>query len=52
VIPLKTAHLLHGAVPDCRYVELADAGHFPCLTNPDEVNRLIADFTGGTGGDR
>jgi pimeloyl-ACP methyl ester carboxylesterase len=44
VIPQKTAHLLHGAIPDARYEEIADAGHFPMLTSAEEVNRLIADF--------
>ena len=29
VIPRKTAHLLHGAIPDARYEEIADAGDFP-----------------------
>ncbi|MEO6084809.1 MAG: alpha/beta fold hydrolase, partial [Umezawaea sp.] len=45
VIPMKTAHLLHGAIPDSRYVELPGAGHFPCLTHADEVNELILEFT-------
>ena len=41
VIPLKTAHLLHGLIPDSEYVELPDAGHFPGLTDPDAVNAAI-----------
>ncbi|TMM37903.1 MAG: SDR family NAD(P)-dependent oxidoreductase, partial [Actinobacteria bacterium] len=44
VVPVKAAHLLHGAIPDARYVELAGAGHFPCLTHPDEVHRLLLEF--------
>ncbi|MFC4534168.1 SDR family NAD(P)-dependent oxidoreductase [Sphaerisporangium dianthi] len=47
VIPRKTAHLLHGAIPDARYVEIADAGHFPGLTSPDAVNTAITEFLGG-----
>jgi pimeloyl-ACP methyl ester carboxylesterase len=47
VIPRKTAHLLHGAIPDARYAEIADAGHFPGLTSPDAVNSVIAEFLGG-----
>jgi acyl transferase domain-containing protein/pimeloyl-ACP methyl ester carboxylesterase/acyl carrier protein/SAM-dependent methyltransferase len=42
VIPLKTAHLLHGLVPDAEYVEVPDAGHFPGLTEPDVVNTAMA----------
>ena len=41
VIPLKTAHLLHGLIPDAEYVEVPDAGHFPGLTDPDTVNSAI-----------
>jgi 3-oxoacyl-(acyl-carrier-protein) synthase/tryptophanase/pimeloyl-ACP methyl ester carboxylesterase/acyl carrier protein/NAD(P)-dependent dehydrogenase (short-subunit alcohol dehydrogenase family) len=44
VIPLKTAHLLHGLIPDARYVEIPDAGHFPCVTHPEEVNHALAGF--------
>ncbi|WP_198520502.1 SDR family NAD(P)-dependent oxidoreductase [Kitasatospora sp. CB02891] len=44
VIPLKTAHLLHGLIPDSRYHELADAGHFPSLTSAKEVNELLTTF--------
>ncbi|WP_267897647.1 alpha/beta fold hydrolase [Actinokineospora spheciospongiae] len=44
VIPLKTAHLLHGSIEDSRYHEVADAGHWPNLTSPEETNRLIAGF--------
>ncbi|NUR30303.1 MAG: alpha/beta fold hydrolase [Catenulispora sp.] len=43
VVPVKAAHALYGAIPDARYVELADAGHFPCLTNAEEVNELLAE---------
>jgi pimeloyl-ACP methyl ester carboxylesterase len=41
VIPLKTAHLLHGLIPDAEYVEVPDAGHFPGLTEPDAVNSAM-----------
>ncbi|MGW2220170.1 alpha/beta fold hydrolase [Nonomuraea sp. NPDC001684] len=44
VIPAKTAHLLHALIPDSRYEEIPDAGHFPQLTSPDHVNRLICEF--------
>ncbi len=49
VIPLKTAHLMHGLIPDATYEEIPDAGHFPCVTHPDEVNRLLAAFLDRTG---
>nr|BFE59933.1 hypothetical protein GCM10020063_044590 [Dactylosporangium thailandense] len=45
VVPLKTAHLLHGTIPDTRYEELPDAGHFPSLTHAARVNALLAEFT-------
>jgi len=48
IIPKKTAHLLHGAIPDARYREIEDAGHFPTLTSPDAVNRLIREFLAAT----
>ncbi|WP_203665357.1 alpha/beta fold hydrolase, partial [Streptomyces parvus] len=44
VIPVKAVHLLHGAIPDSRFAELADAGHFPCLTHPEDVHRLLLPF--------
>ncbi|MEO3808343.1 SDR family NAD(P)-dependent oxidoreductase [Sphaerisporangium sp. B11E5] len=47
VIPGKTAHLLHGAIPDATYAEIPEAGHFPGLTSPGEVNTVIAEFLGG-----
>ncbi|MFD7275463.1 SDR family NAD(P)-dependent oxidoreductase [Streptomyces sp. NPDC059862] len=54
VIPVKAVHLLHGAIPDSRYHELADAGHFPCLTHPEDVHRLLLPFLAEhePGGDR
>ncbi|WP_308258573.1 SDR family NAD(P)-dependent oxidoreductase [Saccharothrix obliqua] len=44
VIPLKTAHLLHGAIPGARYAEISDAGHFPYLTSPSRCNRVLSAF--------
>jgi tryptophanase/pimeloyl-ACP methyl ester carboxylesterase len=44
VIPRKTAHLLHGAIPDASYVELSGAGHFPTLSHPDEVHAALVPF--------
>ena len=44
VIPLKTAHLLHGTIPDSRYVEIDGAGHFPPLTQADRFNEVLAAF--------
>jgi pimeloyl-ACP methyl ester carboxylesterase len=35
---------MHEAVPGSRYVELADAGHFPLTERPDRVNALIEEF--------
>ncbi|MEU5397680.1 SDR family NAD(P)-dependent oxidoreductase [Streptomyces sp. NPDC005963] len=41
VVPLETARRLAGAIPDARYEELPDAGHFPCVTHADEITRLL-----------
>jgi len=32
------------AIPDCRYVEVPECGHFGFLERPDEVNAAILDF--------
>ncbi|WP_433498361.1 SDR family NAD(P)-dependent oxidoreductase [Sphaerimonospora sp. CA-214678] len=47
VIPLKTAHLLHGAIPEAHYVELAGAGHFPTLTHPEQLHGVLLPFLAG-----
>ncbi len=44
VIPRKTAHTLHALIPDARYAEIDGAGHFPCVTHADQVNRLLDEF--------
>ncbi|MEU6445061.1 alpha/beta fold hydrolase [Streptomyces sp. NPDC047046] len=44
VVPRKTSHLMHGAIPDARYHELPLAGHFPTVTDPDGVSAALADF--------
>ena len=44
VVPLKTGHLLHGTLPDVRYEEFENAGHFPSLTSAERFNRLLAGF--------
>jgi len=44
VVPLKAAYALYGAIPDARFVELDDAGHFPCLTNAEEINALFSEL--------
>ncbi|GAA3897334.1 hypothetical protein GCM10022244_04510 [Streptomyces gulbargensis] len=41
VVPVETARRLADAIPGARYEELADAGHFPCLTHADDVNRIL-----------
>lgn len=42
VIKLEVARLLHRTIPGARCVEIPDAGHFPSLTSPTEVNAAIA----------
>jgi putative sulfotransferase len=44
MVPAKDAHLLHGAIPSADYAELPQAGHFPFLTHPAEVDALLAPF--------
>jgi pimeloyl-ACP methyl ester carboxylesterase len=44
VIPPKTAHLLHGAIPGAEYTEIGGAGHFPALTHPSQLNDILAGF--------
>jgi pimeloyl-ACP methyl ester carboxylesterase/acyl carrier protein len=44
VVPAKHAHLLYGAIPDAQLGQLTQAGHFPCLTHPGEVARLVEPF--------
>lgn len=47
VVPLKTGHLLHGTLPDVRFHEFEDAGHFPSLTAAGRFNQVLADFLAG-----
>ncbi|WP_431874894.1 SDR family NAD(P)-dependent oxidoreductase [Micromonospora marina] len=51
VIPSETARLLHQGIRGARYAEIADAGHFPYLTSPQECNRILTDFLRGAGGE-
>ncbi|WP_329213072.1 SDR family NAD(P)-dependent oxidoreductase [Streptomyces sp. NBC_01485] len=44
VIPVKTAHLLHGAIPGARYQEIDGAGHFPALTRAEDFNAVLTGF--------
>ncbi len=51
VVGVKTGHFLHGAIPDSRYVELAESGHFVCFTEAErvtqELTRFITDVQSG-----
>jgi pimeloyl-ACP methyl ester carboxylesterase len=44
VIRDETRRTLREAIPRARYVELEDAGHFPCLTHFNQFNRVLAEF--------
>ena len=44
MVPAEDAQVLAKAIPGARFEELANAGHFPCLTHPAEVNVLITPF--------
>ncbi|MEV0016819.1 SDR family NAD(P)-dependent oxidoreductase [Streptomyces tendae] len=52
VVPRKTSHLMHGAIPDARYHELPLAGHFPTVTDPDGVTAALAAFLAELGEER
>ncbi|WP_333740746.1 alpha/beta fold hydrolase, partial [Streptomyces sp. IBSBF 2806] len=49
VVPRKTSHLMHGAIPDARYHELPLAGHFPTVTDPDGVTAALTAFLADVG---
>lgn len=51
VINIRIAETLVAAIPRARLVTLDNAGHFPSLTCPDEVNRQIRTFLDGVVGD-
>lgn len=44
MIPTYLSREVADAVPGASYAEVADAGHFGYLEQPDAVNRLILDF--------
>ncbi|MFD6505509.1 alpha/beta fold hydrolase [Streptomyces goshikiensis] len=52
VVPLDTAHRLAAALPGARYEELADAGHFPCVTHADDVSRVLREVVAAATADR
>jgi pimeloyl-ACP methyl ester carboxylesterase len=45
--PPKYARYLAGAIPGAQLVEVADAGHFPQLEQPDVVNAALRAFLRG-----
>lgn len=44
VLPPHLAREVADAIPGARYEEVADAGHYGYLEQPDAVNRLLVDF--------
>ncbi|HEX4954746.1 MAG TPA: SDR family NAD(P)-dependent oxidoreductase [Thermoanaerobaculia bacterium] len=44
VIDLETTRQLLEGIPGARYLELAEAGHFPSLTHAEELNRALLAF--------
>ncbi|MBM7494186.1 acyl transferase domain-containing protein/enoyl-CoA hydratase/carnithine racemase/pimeloyl-ACP methyl ester carboxylesterase/tryptophanase/acyl carrier protein [Micromonospora luteifusca] len=44
VVGVKTGHFMHGAIPDARYVELPNSGHFVCFTDAERVNEELTGF--------
>ncbi|MFT7838104.1 alpha/beta fold hydrolase [Saccharothrix sp. BKS2] len=47
VLPPHLAREVADAIPGARYEEVADAGHYGYLEQPDAVNRLLVDFLTG-----
>lgn len=43
-LPVHLAREVADAIPDSRYEEIADAGHFGYLERPDVVNALLVEF--------
>lgn len=43
-LPVKLAREVAEAIPGARYAEVARAGHFGYLEQPEEVNRLLLEF--------
>ncbi|MGM1057754.1 alpha/beta fold hydrolase [Saccharothrix sp. Mg75] len=46
-LPPHLAREVADAIPGARYEEVADAGHYGYLEQPDAVNRLLVDFLRG-----
>ncbi len=44
IIPVEHGRYAHALVPDSRLVELAGAGHFPMLDDPDRIADELAAF--------
>jgi pimeloyl-ACP methyl ester carboxylesterase len=48
IIPIRHAEIAHEAMPGNRLEILPDAGHFPQLSEPLKIARLLADFVDET----
>jgi pimeloyl-ACP methyl ester carboxylesterase len=48
IAPPKLCREVAEAIPECRYEEIADAGHYGFLEQPEKVNSLIIDYFRGT----
>jgi pimeloyl-ACP methyl ester carboxylesterase len=47
LLPVHLAREVADAIPGARYAEVADAGHYGFLEQPEAVNRLLVDFLTG-----
>lgn len=47
IIPYASGEFCARAIPNARFVRLADGGHFACVTQRDEVIPVIAEFLQG-----
>ena len=48
IIPARHGQIAHEAMPGSRLELIPDAGHFPQLTHPTRVARILADFIDST----
>lgn len=49
LIPVSEAEAMARAIPDARLVIIPDAGHLPCLEQPDAFNDAVIDFLDSLG---
>jgi len=49
IAPVKLCREVADSIPDCRYEDVADSGHYGFLEQPEKVNSLLIDYFCGSG---